>query len=190
MANNSKNTKNIIIGICAAVVVIVVVVVAIILGTKKGGITGLNDSFFVSDGSKLVVDVDAESVFSEDEQYIPKTVRLVYYYKGDSVTGLEAYYEYADEEIAKAAFNYLSKSLEGEYKSISQDRVYVIVEANEEEYLGTTTDDVKQQIEFIESIKAMEKEDEEAEDTSDIENVDFSKYETDGEEASAENPEE
>lgn len=177
MATNNKKTNSVIIGICAAIVVVALIAVAIVLGTRNGGFTGLSDAFFVSDGSKLVMDIDPDAFPFEQEEYIPEKVYQVYFYSGDTINGLKAYYKYSDEEKAKAALSYLADSFEGDYKSISQDGEYVILEANESEYEGVQANDVKQQIEFIEMIKKQEAEDA-ANDAANVEDVDLSGDET------------
>lgn len=166
MAKGNKNTsKGVIIGICSAVIVIALIVVAVVLGTRNGGFTGLNDSFFTSDDSKLVLDMEADNFFADDEEeYAPEKFYLVYSYSGDKITGLKAYYKYPDANKAEAAFEYLSKNIEDEYKSISQDGIYIILEANESEYEGVTADDVKQQIEFIKMIREQGQEDSESDE--------------------------
>lgn len=153
-AKNKGGNKNIIIGACCAVVVVVIIIVAIVLATTGGG--GLNDSYFVSDGSKYVLTVESEDmVIDEDEEaYAPVKTHLVYTYSGDEITGLKAYYEYADAASAKAAYDYILSSGE-ETGEVAIDGKYVIITAAPEEYEGLTASDVKQQVEFMEMMKNM-----------------------------------
>ena len=159
MANKStkKNNKNIIIGICIAVVVLIAIIIAIILGTRNGGFGGLNDSYFKSDGSKYVLTIETDTVQSEEE-HAPLKTHLVYTYAGDKITGLKVYYEYANKEDAEASYKYYNENAAEEYKSISHDGKYVILEVNESGYEGVTPEDVKQQIEFMEMLKDLEDE--------------------------------
>lgn len=154
MANKAKkNNKNLIIGICAAIVVVIVVVVAVILATR-GGSAQLNDSYFVSDDTKYVLTLETDDV---DEEYAPAKTHMVYFYSGDDVTDMKAYYEFADEAAAKAAFDYYKEAMEGEeYKDISLNGKYIVITSNESAYEDLTANDVKQQIEFMEMLKNMD----------------------------------
>ena len=152
-SNNSKKNKNIIIGICAALVVIAIVVVAVILATRG---TKLDDSYFVSDGTKYVLTMEYDDSSSSDD-YTPAKMHMVYTYSDDEVTGLKFYYQYADEASAKAAYDYY-KGLGNEdaYKEITLDGIYVIMTANESEYTDLTADEVKKQVEFMEMLQNLD----------------------------------
>lgn len=156
---STKNNKNLIIGICAAVVVIVVIIIAVVLATgggKGGVIGGLNDSYFVSDDTKYVLTLDADDMYIEDTDYAPLKSHLVYTYSGDEVTGLKAYYEYADASAASAAYEFYQANNDGSFKEVALDGKYLILTANEEEYEGLTASDVKQQIEFMQMLNNMD----------------------------------
>lgn len=161
MANKSnKDNKNLIIGICCAIAaIVVVIVIAVALATR--GAT-LNDDYFVSDGTKYVLTIEAEESDEEDE-YAPLKTHLVYTYDGDTVTGMKTYYVYADNASAKKSFDALKAELEGEEEasSIELSGKYIIITSDEESYKDLTASDVKQQIEFMETLKNM--------DTSDLE---------------------
>lgn len=151
--NSSKN-KNIIICACVAVVAIVVIIVAIVLATRGGVIGGLNDAYFVSDGTKYVLNLDTSNMGTDEEdETAPVGAHLVYYYSGDTITDMKGYYEFKTEEAAKAAYEFYSGNNEGEYKSVELDGKYVILTANETDYEGLTATDVKQQIETIEQLQ-------------------------------------
>ena len=62
-----KNNKNLIIGICTGVLIIAIIIVAVIFATKSS----LNDSYFVSDGSKYVLTVDRDMLETEDKENSP-----------------------------------------------------------------------------------------------------------------------
>ena len=92
---------------------------------------------------------------SEDEEsYAPIRTHMVYEYSGDEITGLKSYFEYADANAAKAAYDQMAaagESLEG----AELNGKYIVVTAGEDEYEGMTASDVKQQIEFMEMLKNM-----------------------------------
>ena len=156
MANkSSEKNKGIIIGVCAALVVIALVVVGIVMAVKNGG-GGLSDAYFKSDGTKYVLTLDAEDMSFDSEEMVPVKTHLVYTFSGDEITGLKGYYEYDNVEKAEAAYNYLVENQKDDFKSIVLDGKYVVVEADESEYEDLTTEDVKQQIDYMEAMKNME----------------------------------
>lgn len=159
MANKAnKDNKNLIIGICAAVVVVIIIIVAVILATRNSG--GLDDSYFVSDNTKYVLTYDSEDMaIEDDEEYVPVKTHFVYTYNEDEVTGLKAYYVFANDKDAKAAFNYYNENMGDEFAEIELDGKYVILTANASEYEDMTPSDIKQQIEFMEMLKEIDTED-------------------------------
>ena len=173
-----KDNKNLIIGICAAIAVVLVVVVAVMLVSK--GSTQLGDSYFVTDDTKYVLNLDTNYV-DEEEEYAPLKTHIVYFRSGDKITGMKSYYEYANDNDAKAAYDML-KSIE-EYKNanLSTEGKYIVITASEEEYANLTPSEVEEQIEFMEMLQNMnlDDEDEDTEDTEEdeendvIENEDF-----------------
>lgn len=163
-AKKKKNNKNIIIGCSiAAIVVIVAIVIGIVLATRG---SGLNDDYFVSDGTKYVITVDSSEMTLDDEEqeYAPIKTHLVYTYSGDEITGLKSYYEYADATAAQKALERLKEVAGDEMEDITVDGKYVIATAKADQYENITASDVKQQIEFMEMLKNM---DANSDDTSD-----------------------
>lgn len=162
-----KNNQNLITGICVAVVVIVVIIIAVILATRGGT---LNDSYFVSDGTKYVLTIETADIEDgETDSHAPLKVHSVYTYSGDQITGLKIYYEYADATAAKAAFDSLTDEEKSGYKEIALDGKYLVLVTNESDYEGLTASEVKQQIEFIDSLKNMNAEDAALEETETVE---------------------
>lgn len=160
----TKNNKNLIIGICAAIaaiVVIAVIVILLILNSRNGGLGGINDSYFKSDDTKYVLNLTADEMYIENEEYAPLASHLVYSYSGDSITDLKAYYEYTDNSAASAAYNFYKENNNGTFKDVELNGKYVILSANSDEYENLNTNDVKEQIEFMESIKNMDQDTEE-----------------------------
>lgn len=169
MANKSKkNNKNLIISICVAAIVVIAIIVTVVLVTRN---TGLNDKFFTSDDTKYVLTLDESTITTEEgeEAYNPIKTHLVYFYSGDEITGLKAYYEYPNATAAKAALDFLKSSYEDEQKElVTIDGKYVIFTAPASEYEELTASEVKEQIEFMEMIKNINiDEDGSEEDTSD-----------------------
>ena len=149
MANKKKNNKNVIIGGCIAAVVIAAIILAVVFAAGNGTI---NDSYFVSDGSKYVI--NNEYGDAESDSSAPIKNHIVYYYSGDKITGAKAFYEYVDETAAKNAYETIKANAGDSYKSVSLSGIYVILEANESEYEGLSASDVKQQVELLEQTQS------------------------------------
>ena len=167
---STKNNKNMIIGCCvAAVAVIAIIIAVIVINANKG----LSDAYFVSDGSKYVLTMDADEMdLDGEEEFAPVKTHIVYTYSGDEITGMKAYYEFADEATAKKAFDYYNDADSSEeFKEVALDGKYVILTANESDYENLTASDVKQQIEFMEMLKNVDLED--TDDTSDTDDSDI-----------------
>lgn len=165
-----KDNKGTLVGICVGCIALVVVIVlAVVLATKNQGI---NDSYFVSDDTKYVITIDSDEVDGEEEAYTPIKTHIVYTYEGDKVTGLKSYYEYKDASAAKTALEAMKATGE-DLGDIALDGKYIVMTASEEDYKDLTTSDVKQQIEFMESLKNMNLDEVEGEeDVEEVEEVD------------------
>ena len=155
-----KNNKNLIIGICSAVVAVVVIVIVAVVFLSKGGSKKIDDTFFVSDGSKYVLTLGSEYIDTE-EDFTPSKSHMVYYYSGEKVTGLEMYYEYADAATAKKAYDILSADADAnaEFKEVKLDGKYIVLVANSSDYEGMTTSEVKSQIELMEMLQGIDTDD-------------------------------
>ena len=167
MAKKNKDNNKLMIGLCSAVAVIVVVVVAIILATRG---TNLDDSYFVSDGTKYVLTVESDELdFSDDEaEYTPIKTHIVYTYSGDEITGMKTYAEYSSPESAKAAFEAL-KSAGEETEGAEVNGKYIVMTNTPDQYEGMTSADVKQQVEVMEMLKNMNLDNNKPESTTETE---------------------
>lgn len=141
----NKNNKNLIIGICAAVVVVAVAAVAIFFATRSPKI---DDSYFVSDGSKYVVAMDSEDFVTDEVKNVPVKVYAVYTYSGDKITGAFTYAEFANESTAKAALEEYKNTDQDGVKSISTNGKYVVIEMDGSEYADMTASELKAYIDF------------------------------------------
>lgn len=138
-----KNSKSIIIGACIAAAAIIVIILAVVFAAKG---SELSDSYFVSDGSKYVITMDRNDL-GLDESAELVTIHQVYTYLGDEITGAKAYYEYASEDLAKAAYDEINANEGNSFKSITLNGKYVILEADKSEYEELTLSSLKQLME-------------------------------------------
>lgn len=142
-----KDNKSLIIGICTALAVIIIAVVAIIF-INKGPVV-INDAYFVSDDSKLVLNIKRE-LLNEDEPYTPLVSHVVYAYSGETITDKTVYFEYEDNAAAQAAYDYLEEAEAlSAFNSAKVEGKYFIYKADKEEYADKTVESVKEDIEFI-----------------------------------------
>ena len=140
MAERAKKSNKIIFIIAGAIVVLAIVVTAILLNR---GNKAISDDFFVSDDKKYVLTID-------DISYGATKAHSVVYYQEDTVTGMEDYIEYADEEAAKLAFEDYK-----DYRSAIEDNSeyelngkYIIIKYPEEKYKDTSASDIKKWFDF------------------------------------------
>ena len=158
MAKEAKDNKKLIICICSAVVAIIAIVVIAIVIIKNTKPV-LNDDFFKSDDTKLVITIDG----SDTGEYSAVKQHQVYNFSGDKITGLKSYAEFANADEAKLAYdNYKSTNGDGgDFSNIELDGKYIILTISEEQYKDLTTSAVKQYIELFESLKNINLDDEE-----------------------------
>lgn len=143
---NNKTNKNLIIGICAAVVVITVIAVAVFFATRS---TKIDDSYFVSDGTKYVVPMDGNDFVTDEVKNIPTKAYAVYTYSGDTITGAFTYAEFANESTAKTALEEYKNTDQDGVKNISTNGKYVVIEMDESSYEGMTASELKTYIDFM-----------------------------------------
>lgn len=162
-----KDNKILTIGISIAVAVIALIIIIVIATAGKGG---LSDSYFVSDNTKYVLTLDGDEIASDDGETAPTKGYIVYFYEGDNVTDMKAYYKFETAEDAEKMQKYYQEHGAENYKSVTRDGQYVILTAKPSEYEGLTTSDIKEQIEFLEELKTMELD---AGEDEDIEDEDY-----------------
>ncbi len=129
----SKNNK--LIYCIIAAVVLVGVGIAVFLLTRGKVI---NDDFFVSNDSKLVLTM-------EDNSYGAKKSHAVVYINGEKITGSETYVEFENEKDAKDAYEALKNDVEG----IQLNGKYIVKSEDVSEFEGTSASELKAMFEFI-----------------------------------------
>lgn len=170
--NARKNNTGMIVGICCVIVAVIVIIIAAVAISSN---SGLNDSYFKSDGSKYVLTINQDEMTTsegEEANYTPKKTHIVYEYKDDTITGVKVYYEYADNETATKALDYIKENQGTEsYKELTTNGKYVVITMNESDYEGVTASDVKSQIEAYEALKNTNLDDITTDETTTTENT-------------------
>ncbi len=144
--------KNIIAGAIVGVVAIVVAVVLIVVFAVTRKQT-LGDSYFVSDDSKYVLTMDlSDNSEEEGSDLNPLKSHAVYYYSGDTITGLKTYYEYETEEAAKTIYDSLKDSVEeSPAEKIELDGKYIVMTMPASDYENATATQIKEEIDWYNS---------------------------------------
>ena len=143
----TSNAKFACFGIVTAVILAVIIAVVCTVVIRNNVI---DDSYFVSDNTKYVLNMTAD----EDDDSALKAVHTVYYYKDNQITGAKSYYEFEDAASAKAAYEEaMADQSEDAIKSYKLKGKYIVFTASESEYGQLTVDGVKAQIELYERYK-------------------------------------
>ena len=146
--HSNKKNRSIIVAIISALVIIAAIVIIIIVLNNNT----INDSYFVSDDSKLVINLKNNP--SEDDLYTPQESHLVYYYSGNDITGFKAFYKYSNANAAKTAYDFYYNNGENYYEKIETNGNYVVITTKESDYSSLTAEDVRQQIEYLNAVNS------------------------------------
>lgn len=133
--------------IVVTVAAVIAAVVAVVVGLVASRPEAISDDFFVSDGVKLVLKLNAETAAYEDSIYEPETTFVVYDYEEEKITGVKIYFQYFDEEEAKTAYENIGA------KDWALTRVlngrYIVFTLKPSQYSRLTTERVRDIIEGI-----------------------------------------
>ena len=108
----------------------------------------LNKEYFVSDDAKYVITMKVDDKSKNGDMTQDKT-HFVYYYDGDKITDLKTYFEYSDAEKAGRAYEFYNTNNRDKYKNIELRDKYVILTSFESEYEGLSSENIRQQAEFM-----------------------------------------
>lgn len=130
-----------------------------IFGGKGNDVTEKDND----NGSTPSDQVDEISLYSDDTKMVfdfMGVYKLVYYYSGDVITGLEYYFDYGAAATAAYSVATIKSTYQQEnIKSVVQKGRYVIVTFNESEYASTTVEEIKSTFSFLAEVqKASEEE--------------------------------
>ena len=106
--------------IVAVIMAAILMILAIVLNLPQP----ISDDYFVSDGEKMVLKLDASQAAYQTGEYEPETTYVVYYYDRDKITNARIYFKYDDDAAAREANEHISlddkvwayeKQLNGKY---------------------------------------------------------------------------
>ncbi len=137
--SNRKSLKTLYATVFPVILLLVAVAVLIVLTVLNR--PTIDDEFFVSDDTKTTISLTPSSNGSTNTTLIE--THLVYTYDGDNVSGLKTYFEYPDEETARNTLESIKE--QPEFKGAVVEGKYIVVTADEGQYKGLTTSDIRQQ---------------------------------------------
>ena len=137
--------------ICCAVFAICAVALITwgIVSMMNKGIS--EDTTFASNDTQTTITIEPTE---SDHSSISHT-RTVYEYDGDNVVGMKTYFEYADNEAAKTAYEQIKD--QPEFKGAEVIDKYIVVTADPNSFKGLTADDIRQQAEAIKQFQDSQK---------------------------------
>ncbi len=134
-----KNYKIILVAVVALVVVIVLAISA-----SNSFYEPIDDNYFVSDDSKLILTLTKESASLETSEYEPDITHIVYYYSGDDIIDARVFYSYKSEEEAREADKNIKTDDKNWVTGRKLNGKYIIFNTNSDFRSGLTTSFVKQ----------------------------------------------
>lgn len=139
---SKKSNKKILLSLVLLFVTITIAVPAIITIITHQPI---KDDYFTSDDTKTTITLTPDD--SSNTSNLVNTHLVYSYDDADNVSSLKTYFEYSDEDAARAALE--SSKDQIEFKGAILEGKYVIVTADESQYKGLTASDIKQQADAI-----------------------------------------
>lgn len=149
MAEEGENNKNKLIAIIAGAVLVVAVAIIAIVMINKNKDEVLDDNFFKTSDSKIVLSTTSDS----SDPAVAKKVHQVYTIDGDKITGLKVYSEFESEQAAKDADSKpeIEEAMKsGNYKDHKVQGKFIIVTMSDSMYQSLTVEQLKMSAELIE----------------------------------------
>lgn len=157
MARKSKtlnNTTLIRAAIITLSIVALVALVALVVFIKHRQPLVLDDKYFVSDGSKLVLSNDSDGTINYADARKQYTV---FFYSGQKIKGMKVFYEYDSTDSATTAKEKNAEIFKDEeIKSVEVKGKYIVVTSAPKAYTALTVDNIKNIIKRIEEDKSAE----------------------------------
>lgn len=131
-------------------VALVFVIVAIVNFTHR---EKYDSSYFHDTDGKIVLTMGKDAAALEDSVYEPNITHIVYYYEGNNVTGVKAFYEYATEKEAEKAYEHLGLSDFADSKNLRGR--FVVFQVKRAMYEGLSVETLRADIETMKAIDAL-----------------------------------
>ncbi len=135
-------------GILAALALAVVIVFIVVLNQEEP----IDEGYFKTDETKIVMTMDDEMASFEDSEYEPGITHVVYLHDGNKITGVKVYYEYETDEEAGVAYDNLAMDY---FVSKRRNGRYIVLQARGDEYEGLTVEQIERQFENMKAAGAL-----------------------------------
>ena len=135
------------------------VIISLFMVTACGGSEKDLDDDIVNDNSGEKQNENNEyddlELYSDDTKLVfaRGDGKVVFYYKGNEITGETAYFNYQSNALAKIALNALNNEEDDNIAKAYIQGKYLVVEYNENEYGTLTLDEVKLTYAYLEELK-------------------------------------
>ena len=150
--SGSKSNRNLVYVACGILAVLAVALIGWVVISKmnKGAVS--EETTFASNDTQTTITIEPV----DDTPSSSSHTRTVYEYDGDNnVIGMKTYFEYADNEAAKTAYELIKN--QPEFKGAEVIDKYIVVTADPNSFKGLTADDIRQQAEAIEQFQKSRK---------------------------------
>ena len=150
MAEDGAKNKNKLIAIIAGAALVIAAVVIGIIVINKNKDEVLDDNFFKTSDTKIVMSTTSNST----DPTVAKKVHQVYTIDGDKITGLKVYSEFESEQAAKDADakpEVAEAMKSGNYKDHKVQGKFIIVTMSDELYKSLTVEQLKMTAQALES---------------------------------------
>lgn len=141
MRKNRRTRKKLIVSIVAIFVIIVAVISGLLL-LQRSFTKTIDDSYFVSDATKYVLNTDYTN---GGGRYDSLKIHSVFFYMGEKITGIKDYYEFANAEIAKQKLDEISSVIKEDFeaKDVRLNGKYIEVTLGDSYYEFLTATEIK-----------------------------------------------
>ena len=112
-----------------------------------------DSSYFHDAEGRIVLTMDQDTAALDDSIYEPNITHIVYYYEGDNIVSVKAFYEYATETEAKTAYEHLGFSDFADSKKLSGR--FVVFQVKRAMFDNLTVESLKSDIETMKEINAL-----------------------------------
>lgn len=133
-----------------SIIALVFVIMAIV---NFAGVEKYDSSYFHDADGKIVLTMDRDSASLDDSIYEPNITHMVYYYNGDKIANVKAFYEYATEKEAKIAYDHLEAGDFADGKKLAGR--FVVFQVKREMFEDVAVETVRNDAELLKEIDAL-----------------------------------
>lgn len=112
-----------------------------------------DSSYFHDSDGKIVFTMDKDMAVLDESIYEPNITHIVYYYSGNNVTNVKAFYEYATEREAEISFEHLGLGTFADSKNLNGR--FIVFQVKKSMYENLTVDTLKTDAEKLKSADAL-----------------------------------